>query len=94
VGVTDREKVIKGLECHLSQKCETDSVKKEICPYWEEEECSKKIMYDALEILKERPVIIEGNTIIHIGQCPKCKTVLNPWGAKFCWKCGQAVTWE
>lgn len=53
-----------------------------------------RLMMDAAGLLKGKPVIIEGNTLIHIGQCPECKTVLNPWGAKFCWKCGQAVKWD
>lgn len=52
--MTDREKVIKGLECHISRKCETDAVKHEICPYWEHDECVRRVMHDALEQLNEQ----------------------------------------
>lgn len=51
----------------------------------------------ALELLKEReaqPAIIEGSDVIRIGRCPSCKTVLQPWGANYCYKCGQAVKWD
>lgn len=53
-----------------------------------------KLMMDAAELLQEKPVIIDGNSVISIGRCPVCKTALNPWKAGYCWKCGQAVKWE
>ncbi|MBR6705291.1 MAG: hypothetical protein IKI84_01245 [Clostridia bacterium] len=48
----DREKVIRGLECHVSGKCEAGSDSKYICPYWEDNNCSKSVMNDALWLLK------------------------------------------
>lgn len=53
-----------------------------------------RMMTDAAGLLKEKPIIIDGNSAIRIGRCPECKTALNPWGAKFCWHCGQAVAWD
>ena len=47
--------------------------------------------------LKEQepqPAIIEGSDVIHIGRCPSCNVVLQPWGANYCYKCGKAVKWD
>jgi len=49
--MTDREKVIKGLECHISKKCAIGSY---TCPYWENDDCTNSVMVDALELLKAR----------------------------------------
>ena len=47
------EKVTKGLECHKNGSCQIDD--KTSCPYWEcEKDCSKHLMTDALELLKEQ----------------------------------------
>lgn len=53
-----------------------------------------KLMMDAAELLKEKPIIIDGNSVIRVGRCPVCKTMLNPWKAGYCWHCGQAVKWD
>lgn len=53
-----------------------------------------RLMTDAAGLLKEEPVVIDVNSVIRIGRCPVCKTVLNPWKAGYCWKCGQAVKWD
>ena len=47
------EKVTKGLECHKNGLCQIDD--KTSCPYWGyEKDCSKHLMGDALELLKEK----------------------------------------
>lgn len=51
--MADIEKVTKGLECHKNGLCQIDD--KTSCPYWEcEKDCSKHLMADALELLKEQ----------------------------------------
>lgn len=52
--MADSEKVIKGLEQHISYKCETDDIPKKICPYWECEYCINEVMRNALELLKKQ----------------------------------------
>lgn len=47
--MADREKVIKGLECLSSAEVCNDSD----CPYYDFD-CTQKIAYDALELLKEQ----------------------------------------
>lgn len=55
--MVDREKVKKGLECHKSGICDNNKM---LCPYWKEEaDCSKKLIDDALELLKEQEAEIE-----------------------------------
>ena len=59
--MTDREKVIKGLECCQKKVCIYDDTLKE-CPYWELcgrhedafEDCTKVLAKDALALLKAR----------------------------------------
>ena len=74
-----REKVIKGLECHISKKCETDAVKHEICPYWEHDDCGNRLMCDALELLKEQEPV---------------KAVAQGDDSYMCDNCGETVGWE
>ena len=71
------------------------------CPYHDKnknyDECLEEMHGDALDLLKEQeaqPAIIEGSDVIHFGRCPSCNVVLQPWGADFCYKCGQAVKWD
>lgn len=94
--MTKLEKVINALECHRKRSvCVNDEGK--VCPYFSNEDCYLKLTDDALELLKAReaqPAIIEGSDVIHIGRCPSCKTVLQPLGANYCHKCGQAVKWD
>lgn len=53
------EKVTKGLECHKNGLCQIDD--KTSCPYWEcEKDCSKNLIADALEQLKEQKNLIDG----------------------------------
>ena len=58
---TDREKVIKGLECCTKKPCIYEDTKKE-CPYWEMcdeyfEDCTKALAKDALALLKAQEPI-------------------------------------
>lgn len=102
--MTDREKVIKGLECHLSRKCETGSYSKDICPYWEDDNCSNSVMNDALKLLKEqepKSVLSERecetlpNHYERKGFCPKCHQVVEWYlNRAYCGFCGQAVKWD
>ena len=95
--MVDREKVIKGLECHAKAiGC------RKYCPYWsiEKIDCSIELADDALALLKEKePIepVFERRfmTSIEIYDCGKCGTSLGAKGiAKYCMKCGQAVKWE
>lgn len=55
----DREKLIKGLRCHLR----IDGLQCKDCPYWKNIRntciCEKEIEVDALKLLKEQEAIIE-----------------------------------
>ena len=86
--MTKLEKVIKDLQFALDGTAVTG---------WGFAQVHKETVIDAQELLKEReaqPAIIEGSDVIRIGRCPSCKTVLQPWGANYCYNCGKAVKWE
>ena len=96
----DREKVIKGLTVHLSNKvppCDE-------CPYANFEDtrryndpnsCSLSMMADALALLKEQEPVkpkyedFFGN---RIARCGKCNGYIVRY--KYCPGCGQAVKWD
>lgn len=61
----DREKVIKGLECHAkgARGCLFD------CPYGNENGCQLLLCSDALALLKEQENAIQRNPVI---VCPHC----------------------
>ena len=61
----DREKVIKGLECHVkgARGCQQE------CPYGNENGCQFLLCADALELLKEQENAIQRNPVI---VCPHC----------------------
>lgn len=54
--MTDREKVIKGLEMHASGMCNVlTSNGREYCPYWENNDnCMVGLLKDALSLLKSQ----------------------------------------
>ena len=84
--VAELEKVINGIECHRSGICDND---KTLCPYWNEEsDCSKKMLADTLELLKDYAGLQERHRILvekaddmylmlkeqsQIVQCKDCK---------------------
>ena len=47
----DRDKVIKGITHHKLCQCDMSG---KICPYWEEADCMRKMLGDALSLLKEQ----------------------------------------
>ena len=95
----NRDKVIKGLEHHLSEI--TIGKKCFQCPYYGDNPCEQILIASALELLKEqepKPVknIDDSEVGIRSGFCPKCQkliyyNILHP--AEFCKYCGQAVKW-
>ena len=103
-----REKVIKGLRCHVYGHPHTRC---HDCPYWGTgthgcSECDL-LARDALELLKAQepvePKIIETdlsrsyhNDIYNNFYCGKCGGFLNKVSRKdlFCSQCGQAVKWD
>ena len=52
--MTEKEMVVKGLECHLDEKVICDS-----CPYSVECGCFSLLLNDALKVLKEQEAEIE-----------------------------------
>lgn len=96
--MTDREKVIKGLECCLgSNDCDVES--KEDCPYKGMCLCAMTLYFDVLALLKKqeakRPVVREKNGYWdHV--CPTCgshdEELFREWN--YCPFCGQEVKWE
>lgn len=94
----DREKVIKGLECLITNEVPCDG-----CPYNEGENssCLRNIANDALELLKEqKPVEPEGEncgecgyTLHRINYDGPDKELRHEW-FRFCPSCGKAVKWE
>ena len=100
--MTDREKVIKGLECCISGN---PAICKRVgCPYAEEHEgigdtCIDHLMADAIALLKaQEPKLVHVTADINhrkIGECPTCGKSINSGDyPNYCGRCGQAVKWE
>ncbi len=92
----DTEKVIKGLEeCAGNGKCTK-------CQYGKEKQAlsCKKLLADALELLKEQEAaepISFMDGIVERFACKKCgkHLLMASWGRdNYCSKCGQKVKWE
>lgn len=86
--MTDREKVIKGLECLSSYEVCYGSD----CPYYNFD-CTQKIAQDVLELLKEQkgvPYVFDadGETVCGVCGCHFDKAYSN------CPKCGKKVDWN
>ena len=90
--MTDREKVIKALECAIQygpHYCGGE--------FGDENEYSRigqNVLMDAIALLKaqESIQIIKVGYYDH-GKCPKCDRYVSRY-SNFCWYCGQAVKWE
>ena len=86
----DREKVIKGLECHQSSYCVD-------CPYrkgWATCNAAETLFVDAIALLKEQEAVA---IVWKFGfpHCPVCGQMLPEGDAvKYCLHCGQAVKWD
>ena len=96
--MTDREKVIKGLElCKQDAKLCFAEIE---CPYQcEFPRCCLKLMADALELLEEQePIpcgekIKAGDIVLDFHECGYCKNAIRkPW--RYCPFCGKAVKWD
>ena len=100
--MTDREKVIKGLEAHekgcgyRSHNCDAMG-----CPYrYGDESCDiAEMCHDAIALLKEQGPITP-NSKSRIGEypqivhrCGNCNEILYKY-YKFCPSCGKEVKWE
>jgi hypothetical protein len=100
--VTEREKVIKGLECCIAYDYKCND-----CPYQDdggaEDGCySDELKADALALLKaQEPVLVKPYTEVEygfkpkvkVGECPNCGRIVNEQ-CNYCSKCGQAVKCE
>ena len=89
--MTDREKVIKGLEIYLKGNLRCKG-----CPYPNNGLCGDQLMADALALLKEQEAVepkrIDGKRN-HFIKCGNCNTDLMS-GMKYCPECGKAVKWN
>ncbi len=102
--MTDREKVIKGLECHIHPfRCND-------CPYWDKlqplKDCDvEQMAKDALALLREQepqePFYCEADDSWGCGNCGETVgySEFNPGGIdpvryKHCPNCGRQVKWD
>ena len=101
----DREKVIKGLECHAEVNCVE-------CPYrdgWRTCPFGETLLADAIDLLKEqepleptRVEVEQAGPLYYRCYCKKCGhrvgNMMNNRVAdvheNFCSRCGRAVKWE
>lgn len=97
--MTDREKVINGMECAIVGVKSDEDCKK--CPYqpYRFGKCKYDVMSDALSLLKaQEPIpcgerIKAGDIVLDFCECGYCKNAIRkPW--RYCPFCGQAVKWE
>ena len=87
--MTDREKVMTGLECLI-----TNSVDCSTCPYAVDGFCPELVAKDAMELLKEQEPakVVDGR--------PRCRFACGNCGAEFafvynyCPSCGRKVDWD
>jgi len=101
----DKKKVIKGLECCISeQSCKG-------CPYKEKDECENhgcyysKAIEDAIILLrKQEPILLENQHKPYgdflnanapwVSRCPRCGKKVEGKQTRFCKYCGQEVKWN
>lgn len=88
--MTDREKVIKGLECcMLSYKDGCDD-----CPYTDKGMCQELLGENAIALLKaQEPVNVVYDGDLNMTLCGNCGATLDKNYGN-CPECGQAVKWE
>ena len=89
--MADREKVIKGWECHIK----ADALGCADCPYregWRTCNFTDTLYKDVYALLKEQEAV-EPTTEHKLFICPVCKNTLFR-EQKFCHECGQAVKWD
>ena len=91
--MTDREKVIKGLE-HCSKGpigCQTN------CPYQRDFGCRAQLTADVLAMLKEQEPVKPKQRNPHLGawwyECGNCDTAISP-SDNYCRGCGRMIDWS
>ena len=101
--MTDRDKVIKGLEWHIrttkARECKYALVD---CPYVEECKTSgsEKLLEDTLAMLKEQEPVKPRSVTRHGSNsqiqhfCGKCNAILFHKKQKYCIDCGTPAKWE
>ena len=89
--MTNRKKVIKGIEICLELGCQGEK-----CPYFPANDCVLNIMRDTLELLKEQETTLEKDG--HHIRCLNCGEYWcdndregNPFPMNFCPNCGKKV---
>lgn len=92
--MADREKVLKGLECLITNETPCEG-----CPYNGSRYCMKNIAKDARELLKEQepiaPKLIKmyPHDIYECGNCKHKSVGSKDYKAKYCPECGKKVQW-
>ena len=97
--MTDREKVMKGLECCLgSNDCDVEP--KEDCPYKGMCLCAMALHLDVFALLKEQDAVEPINSYGTF-RCGKCKNIVgyndgygHGYQNNYCSKCGKGVKWN
>lgn len=90
----DKEQVIRAIEIHLDLNSDCEG-----CAYDNGEECFKKMITDAVALLREQEAVEpitarEGrNKYWSYYVCPNCNDDLF-YGQKYCSECGKAVKWD
>ena len=95
--MTDREKVVKGLECHTNHNCDG-------CPYYGKNQFDVSLcptlLTDALELLKGQETVFKPHYIEIFGKqlicgvaCGACSREINAI-YQFCPYCGRSVKWK
>ncbi len=87
--MTDREKVIRGLEVCIEADFTEGKNPCAPCPYFFEGMCHHLIMKGALELLKEQEPIRRSEMYF----CGDCKTAIART-MNYCHKCGRKVKWD
>jgi len=94
--MTDREKVIKGLEIErecVSRDCDRNCGK---CDLAQDRDWLLSVYDDAIALLKEQePVPVIQREVMHmlVWCCGSCGVAITD-GDKFCRMCGKAVKWK
>ena len=85
-----REKIIKAIEI-----CYTEGHNCTECPLFNEDECNDKLMHNVLELLKNKPIPVKRQMLMHMWFwcCGSCGVAITE-GDKFCRMCGKAVKWD
>lgn len=91
--MSDREKVLKGLEFCLEDGC-----KGEECPYHCYNNCATVLRRDSFELLKKQEPVIPKeerlNDVDSIYRCGNCGTHFYYRQQKYCAICGRKAKWD